>query len=348
MLTLCILLAAISDHVNGSVVGDASVEIVGVGSISAAQRGEITHLSSVKFKNFLPTTKASAVILTKQFVPQCPVNAIVVKQPLLAYARVSQLFEHNDRVDEGIHPTAQIDSSATIGENVRIGPYVNIAARVEVGDRVELGAGVSVGSDSVINTDSVVSPSVVIYHNVRMGSHCIVHANSVIGADGFGLVPDERGVLQRVAQLGGVRIGDDVLIGALCTIDRGAINDTVLEDGVKLDDHVHIGHNCQVGAHTILCGCAGLAGSVTLGRHCIIGGGVGIAGDGPLRLTDNVTISSMTFVGRDISEPGVYSGNVLHNKNSKWRRNAMRFNELDQLAKRLKRLEKMYERNRNE
>ena len=258
-------LASIARHIDGSVIGDDSVEISGVGSIANAQQGEITHLSSVKFKNYLPITRASAIVLSKQYVDESPTNSVVVKNPALAYAKVSQLFEAQERVRVplGIHPTAVVDSTASVGNDVRIGPHVTIGARTSLGDRVEIGSGTSVGSDASVQAESMIFASVTLYHNVRLGARCIVHANTVIGADGFGLVPDQHGVLHRIAQLGGVLVGDDVLIGAGCTIDRGAIDDTVLEDGVKLDDQVHIGHNCCVGAHSILCGCAGLAGSVT-------------------------------------------------------------------------------------
>ena len=331
----------IAQYVNGTVVGDASIEVSSVGSIASAKPGEITFLSNAKYQSYLPLTKASVVILAKEHIEQNPTNSIVVKKPALAFAKVSLLFEDSERIPAGIHPTAIVASSASIGVEVRIGPYVTIGKRVTIGDRVEIGAGTNIAADCSIGRDSRLFPSVTLYEKTRLGARCIVHSGSIIGADGFGLEHDDRGVMHRIAQLGGVLIGDDVLVGAGCTIDCGAIDDTVLEDGVKLDDQVHIGHNCRVGAHSILCGCAGLAGSVTLGRHCIMGGGVGVAGDGPLKITDNVTVGSMTFVSRDILDPGVYSGNVLHNTNPRWRRNAMRFNELDEMAKRLKKLEKL-------
>jgi len=179
-----------------------------------------------------------------------------------------------------------------------------------------------------------------LYHGVRVGARCMIHSGAVIGADGFGFAPDAKGHLQPIAQIGGVRLGDDVSVGSCTTIDRGTIEDTVVGDGVKIDNQVQIGHNCQIGDHTVICGCVGMVGSTVVGRNCMIGGAVGMAGDGPIRLTDGVMVSAMTHVSRSIEEPGLYSGGVLHDKSARWKRNALRFSEIDQLAKRLARLEK--------
>ena len=192
----------------------------------------------------------------------------------------------------------------------------------------------------MIGTDTVVMPGAVLYHGVRVGARCMIHSGAVIGADGFGFAPDAKGHLQPIAQIGGVRLGDDVNVGSCTTIDRGTIEDTVVGDGVKIDNQVQIGHNCQIGDHTVICGCVGMVGSTVVGRNCMIGGAVGMAGDGPIRLTDGVMVSAMTHVSRSIEEPGLYSGGVLHDKSARWKRNALRFGEIDQLAKRLARLEK--------
>lgn len=332
-------LADIAAHIDAKVVGDDNLRISGIGSLQNASAGQLSHLSHAGYRQFLSTTRASAVILTEKDEPSCPTAALVVANPSLAYARASQLFSTRPQEAIGVHESSVVAATATLGVDVRIGPFCVIGENAQLGDRVELGPHTHVGADCSIGEETVISNNVVLYHNVRFGKRCVVHANSVIGADGFGFTPDEKGHFLAVEQLGGVSVGNDVVIGASNTIDRGALEDTVLEDGVKTDDQVHIGHNCHVGEHTLLCGCTGLAGSVTVGRHCVLGGGVGVAGSGPLEIVDGVQVGAMTFVSRSITEPGIYSGNVLHNKNAVWRRNMIRLNELDELAKRLHKLE---------
>ncbi len=183
-------------------------------------------------------------------------------------------------------------------------------------------------------------PNVVLGADVRLGARSVVHSGAVIGADGFGFVPDDQGRLQAIAQLGGVQIGEDVSIGACTSIDCGAIEDTVIEDGVKIDNQVQIGHNCRIGAHTIVCGCVGIVGSTVIGRHCVLAGGAGVGGDRPINICDHVTITGMTLVSTTLTEPGVYSGGVLHNTSRQWKRNALRFQKLDELNRRVARLEK--------
>ena len=185
-----------------------------------------------------------------------------------------------------------------------------------------------------------VHPNACIYHGVRIGERCVIHSGAVIGADGFGFTPGETGELVEIAQLGGVTLGDDVVVGACSTIDRGALADTVVHDGVKIDNQVQIGHNCEIGEHTLICGAVGLAGSTRIGRHCALAGGAGVAGDGPVEICDYVQVGVVTTITRSITEPGVYSGGVLHNTNRRWRRNALRFNQLDELARRIARLER--------
>lgn len=337
-------LEEIAKKIGASLVGDPSTKINRLGSIMDARPGDLTHLSSSHYREYLKDTQASAVILTQRDVEDCHVDALVVSNPMLAYAQASQMFDDRPRVPIGISDKSEIHPSATIGEGVRIGPFVVVEADAVVDNGVEIGANCHVGANCRIGEDSVLIGSVFLYHNVRIGKRCRVHANSVIGSDGFGITPDEEGRLNRVAQVGGVRIGDDVEIGASNTIDRGAIQDTIIEDGVKLDDQVHIGHNCVVGSHSMLCGCTGLGGSVRIGRHCVLAGGVGVAGSGPLEIADGVQIGAMTYVSRSITEPGQYQGSPLHMPISKWRRNMMRLTELDNLAKRLNRIEKQLDK----
>ncbi len=335
----------IAQRTQGRVIGDELTCISGIGSLANAQRGDLTYLSNQRYRTQLQATEASAVLLSEQNVANCPIPAIVVPNPQLAFAQIAIEFDKRTRVAAGIDATARIDSSARLGDDLRIGPNVNIGPHCELSDGVELCANVCIGAHSSIGRNTSIRENVVVYHDVEIGAHCTIHANTTIGADGFGIAANDKGQLQEIPQVGSVRIGDDVLVGAGVTIDRGTIDDTVVHDNVKLDDQVHIAHNCVVGAHSIMCGRSALAGSVTLGEYCVLGGGVGVAGEGPVSIVGGVEIGAMTFVSRDITEPGRYSGSTLHTDNRTWRRNVLRLNELDSIAKRLRRIEKILENN---
>ena len=338
-----VLLADIAARAEGRVVGDDQISIEGVGSLANAGPGDLAQYSNLRFKAQLRDTKAAAVLLTEDAVQDCPVASVVVPHPQLTFAQVAATFDKRVLTPVGIHPTAQIDPTASIGDNVRVGSFVDIGPHAVIEDGVELCSKVSIGAYSKVGQDSSIRANATLYHDVRLGARCTVHSNSIIGADGFGITPDATGKLQEIPQVGGVVIGDDVLVGASSTIDRGTLDDTVLEDNVKLDDHVHIAHNCHIGAHSILCGCVGLAGSVTLGQYCLLAGGVGVAGEGALSIAAGTQVGSMTFVSRDITEPGRYSGATLHTDNPTWRRNMLRLNELNEIAKRLRRVEDQLE-----
>ncbi len=210
---------------------------------------------------------------------------------------------------------------------MRIGEGVTILANSVVGDRCVIGA------------DSVLRANVTLYTDVVLGARVLVHSGAVIGADGFGFTPDEQGCWQPIAQVGGVRVGDDVSIGANTCIDCGTIDDTVVEDGVQIDNQVQIGHNCRIGAHSLQCGMVGLAGSTTIGKHCVFAGRSGVGGDHPVDVCDGVIVSACTVLSQTVTQPGMYSGSVLFHEHGKWRRNALRFAHLDELFKRVKKLE---------
>lgn len=330
----------IARHIDAVLIGSPSVPIRNLASLLNAQEGDLTHLSNPYYRGYLQKTHASAVILTSSDAEKCPVNALVVDNPSLAYAKASHLFHRNDAMPDGISTATDVHPSAQIGDNVGIGPFVSIGPNVILGDRVKIGSHTSIGAESQLGDDTCVHSGVSIYDNVEIGQRCTIQANAVIGADGFGFIPDSEGKLQHIKQLGGVSIGNDVVVGASSTIDRGAIENTIVEDGVKLDDQVHIGHNCVIGAHSLLCGCTGLGGSVTIGAHCVLAGGVGIAGSGPLNIVSGVTIGAMTYVSRSIEKPGTYQGATLHTNIESWRRNALRFTKLEDLAQRVSELEK--------
>lgn len=339
-----ITLADIANQIDADLVGDPSVIVSGLGSLVTAKPGELSYLSASSVRPFLARTNATAVILGAEDSGACPTHALVVSNPRYAFAIASQMFNSRPSLDPGIHESATVDSTAEMGEFVSIGPSSVVMAGAVVADHVEIGAGAVIGQDSAIGKGSIIMPNATICYGVRVGERCVIHSGAVIGADGFGFEADERGVFQGVAQIGGVTLGDDVNVGACTTIDRGTIDDTIIGNGVKIDNQVQIGHNCHIGAHSLICGCVGIVGSTTIGRHCVIAGGVGIGGDKPIDLCDRVTVSGMTHVSRSIRKPGVYSGGVLHNANWRWKRNALRFSELDGMAKRLAQLEKYAKR----
>lgn len=320
--------------------GDGDTVISGLGAIDTAVAGQVTHLSSAAYRRFLPDTNASAVLLRRADADDCPATAVVVPDPYVAFALVSQLFDDAPRLSTGIDATATVHPSAELDPSVAVGAHASIAGDVVLGARVEIGAGARVGEGTRIGAGSVIHPNATLYHGVTVGERCVIHSGAVIGADGFGFAPDPRGQWVAIAQLGGVTMGDDVVVGACSTIDRGAITDTVVRDGVKIDNQVQIGHNCDIGEHTLICGRVGIVGSTKIGRHCVFAGGAGVAGDQPVTICDHVQVASVTTVSRSIDTPGVYAGSVLHNTVQRWRRNAVRFAELDDIAKRLARLEK--------
>jgi len=336
---MAITVAEIARRIGAEVEGDGSLEISGLGSLGTAQAGEISHLSSPNYRHLLADTEASAVILKAEDAAACPAAALVVSNPYLAFARASQLFKQTERVAPGIHP------SAIVGEGCDIHPQASVAAGVVVGDHTSLAAGVKLMANAVVGDrcrlaeDVVLRPNVTFYSDITVGPRSIFHSGCVIGADGFGYTPDEQGRMQEIAQLGGVEIGADVSVGAGSTIDCGAIDNTVIEDGVKIDNQVQIGHNSRIGAHSLICGCVGIAGSSVIGKHCVLAGASSVGGDKPVTLCDGVVLTACTTASQSVDKPGVYSGSIVFHEHGKWRRNALRFNALDELFKRVKKLE---------
>lgn len=330
----------IADRIGARVEGDPDARVTGLGTLERAQPGELSHLSSRAYRRYLPGTRATAVILRAEDVADCPAHSLIVDNPYLAFARASALFVDANPGPAGIHGSASVANDVIVGVDVRIGPNAVIDAGTVIGDGASIGPNCVVGSNCRIGAGSRIDANVSVYSRVRMGARCRIHSGSVLGAEGFGYVPDERGQLVEIGQIGGVVLGDDVRIGAASTIDRGAIGDTRIGDGVKIDNQVQIGHNCVIGEHTVICGCVGIVGSTTIGRHCVLAGGVGIGGAAPIVIADRVVVSGMTHVSASIDRPGVYSGGVLHGPTRLWKRNALRFGELDRLARRVAALER--------
>ncbi len=318
-------LGQIAARLGARVAGDPATLVRQVGSLEQAVAGEITFVSSPKYKAQLAATRASAVILTAEIEALTALPKIVCDTPYLYFARVSQLFNPLTVQAAGVHPSAVVSPSARLGA------------------RVSIGAGCVVGDEVSIGDDSCLYPRVVVYPRCSLGKRVIVHAGAVIGADGFGLAQDEAGRWLKIPQIGSVRIGDDVEIGANTTIDRGALDDTVIEEGVKLDNQIQIGHNVRIGAHTAMAGCVGVAGSAHIGRHCTIGGAAMILGH--LTLADHVHVSTGTLIPRSIHRPGTYTGFFPFDEHEAWTRNAALVRRLDDLAQRLRALERKEKKN---
>ena len=313
-----------------------------MGALRTAKPGQVTHLSNPAYRAGLAKTRASAVILRERDADLCPTNALVVADPYLAFAQASRLWERPAALNEDIHSSACIDPSAQVAAGAGIGPGVAVGPETEIGPEVRIYANAVIGARCRLGQGVRIMANATLYDDVKVGAGSVIHAGAVIGAEGFGFARDAEGRPMRIAQLGGVSIGEGVSVGAATTIDRGAIEDTVVEDGVKIDNQVQIGHNCRIGAQSLICGCVGIVGSTEIGRGCVLAGMVGVGGDKPIRICDGVTVSGCTHVSSSIDRPGVYSGGIIHNANRAWKRNALRFQRLDELVYRVGRLEKRF------
>ena len=333
-------LGELAQHVQGRVVGDASCVIDGVATLSGATSGKISFLTNSAYRKQLAETKASAVILRESDVEQCAVNALIVINPHPAYAKIATLLHKSEKHKPGAEPSAQIANSAIVHETAWIGHNVVIGENVSIGEYVQISSGCVIENNAHIGKQSTLLPNVTICHDCEIGEGSLIHPGVVIGSDGFGQANDD-GYWLKVPQLGKVIIGHDVEIGANTTIDRGAIEDTIIGDNVKLDNLIQIAHNVQIGAHTVISACVAIAGSTHIGEHCMIGGAVGIVGH--ITITDHVIITGMTMVTKSIKSPGVYSSGTPMDTNKNWHKNSVRFKHLDSMAKRLRQLEQQVE-----
>lgn len=317
--------------------GDGARVIDGVGTLAGAGSSQLSFLSNSKYAGQLATTAAGVVILREADIAHCPTASLVASDPYVAYARIAALFESMPVTSAGIHPSAVVATSARISASASVGPCSVIGEHAVIGDGVILGPHCIIGDGCVVGDQSRLIARVTLVIRVTLGKRVIVHPGAVIGSDGFGLAFDTDHWV-KLPQLGGVRIGDDCEIGANTTIDRGALDDTVLEEDVRLDNQIQIAHNVHVGAHTAMAGCAAVAGSAKIGRYCMIGGNAGVLGH--LELADGVTITAKSLVTHSIREPGEYSSGLPLQANRAWRKNAARFKHLDEYVRRLSALEK--------
>ncbi|MCM2129672.1 UDP-3-O-(3-hydroxymyristoyl)glucosamine N-acyltransferase [Larsenimonas rhizosphaerae] len=332
-------LAELASLLNATLAGDGECRVSGLSTLTEAGPNDIAFLANKAYAKYLATTQAAAVLLHPDYVDECPVSALVLDNPYLGYARLSHCFDPLRRDDAVtmIHASAVVHESAVLGECVFIGPHAVIEAGVQLGNGVHIGANCFVGADSALGDKSYLHAGVVIYHGVVIGERAILHSGAVIGGDGFGFAHDGQG-WHKIAQLGGVVLGNDVEVGSCTSIDRGALGDTVIGHDVKIDSQVQIAHNVHIGDHSALAGCVGVAGSTRVGQHCLLGGGVGLAGH--IDIADRVQVTGMSLVTNSITDAGVYSSGTGSMPNAQWRRNAVRFKQLDELSRRVRALER--------
>jgi UDP-3-O-[3-hydroxymyristoyl] glucosamine N-acyltransferase len=306
--------------------GEPGLKVWNVATLSHAQAGGLSFLANSRYRRQLQSTRATAVIVSAEDEPHCPAAALIHPNPYLLYARIAALLHPEAHPAPGVHPSAVVGNKAHIAPSASIGPLAVVEDDAQIGERVSIGPGCIVQHGARIGADSVLVARVNLYPGVTLGERCILHAGAVVGADGFGFAPN-AGSWVKVPQVGSVRIGDDVEIGANTTIDRGAIDDTVVESGVKLDNQIQVGHNVVIGAHTAIAACTGISGSTVIGQRCMIGGMVGFAGH--LTIADDVVVTGCSLVSASIKKPGSYSSGMPTVETRLWRRMVAHLRRLD-------------------
>ena len=316
--------------------GDPDATVDRVASLQEAGPGSVAFLANPRYRRHLATTRATAVVLDAASAAACPVAALVARNPYATFARIAQQLHPSPPVSAGVHPSAVVEPGAVVDPTAAVGAHAYVASGATVGPRASIGPGSIVLAGASIGADTRLVARVTVCERTRLGARCTVHPGAVIGADGFGHAPDADGYV-KVPQLGAVVIGDDVDVGCNTTIDRGALGDTVIGNGVKIDNLVQVGHNVRIGEHTVIAACSGISGSAVIGRRCMLGGMVGIVGH--LEICDDVAVTGRTMVSSSIRRPGVYSSGLPADEARRFRRNAARFQRLDELARRVRRLE---------
>ena len=328
-------LQEIVQRIGGELRGDATLRVQQVAGLEHAGAGQISFLANPRYRQQLLSTRAEAVILAPQVAQDYPRACIVTDNPYAYFARVAQLLNPAERPPAAVHPSAVVETS--LPPSVSVGANAVIGAGARVGAGTIIGAGCVVGEGTSIGADAVLHGNVTIYRDCVIGVRVVIHSGAVIGSDGFGFARENDGSYVKIPQIGRVVIGDDVEIGANTTIDRGTLEDTVIEEGAKLDNLVQVAHNCRVGAHTVLAGCTGIAGSTRIGKRCMFGGAAMIIGH--IEIADDVIITGASFVGKSIRQPGTYTGQIPSQKHEEWLRNFSHLRHLDGLAARIRALE---------
>jgi UDP-3-O-[3-hydroxymyristoyl] glucosamine N-acyltransferase len=305
--------------------GDPGLSVDGVAALATAPPGKLTFCTGAKYRKQLAATRATAVVLPRELARDCPVAALISARPYAAYARIAQALHPAAAVAAGRAPGAQVHASARVAATAWVGSNAVIGANAVIGDRCSVGPNSVVEDDVRIGEDCRLEAGVTLCRGVVAGNRCTFKAGAVVGSDGFGFAPDADGYV-KVPHLGGARLGNDVEVGANTTIDRGTLEDTVIGDGVKLDNQVQVGHNCRIGAHTVVAGCVGISGSSIIGSRCMIGGAVGIAGH--LEIGDDVIVTGYSLVTHSLPGPGVYSSGMPAVAAPQWRRMVARLRRL--------------------
>ena len=329
----------IADSLNLETIGNANKEITGLASLENAGPDELAFLFSSSYRESVLLSGAGAFVLKKEDKDLINGSAIISPNPRASWAKIANLFDPSPKKMPFVSSLATINDGAVLGKNIAIDPNVNIGSGVVIGDDVIIGSGCTIGQGVKIGNRTRLHPNVVIYHDVIIGEDCVFHANSVVGSDGFGYEFDEniRSFI-KIPQIYAVLVGDQVEIGACTTIDRGALDNTVIGTGCKIDNHVQIAHGVKIGKHTVISGCTGISGSTKIGEYCLIGGGVGIVDN--IEIADQVEITGMSLVNRSIKEKGRYSSGTIMMPGADWKRNAITQTKLHDMYKRLREIEK--------
>lgn len=340
------LLQQLAENLGLELQGPGDIEISRVATLTSASADSLSFLANPALRSQLKSCQAAAVILPKDTAAEIDFQGsrLLANDPYLAYAKAAQLLYPRHNVAGIRHPSAVIANSAQIHPTASIEAQCVIGENVQIGPNVRLGPGCILAEDVIIHAHTELYARVTVYPHTRLGERCLIHAGVVLGSDGFGLA-NEQGKWVKIPQVGGLHIGDDVEIGANTCIDCGAIEPTVIENGVKLDNQIHIAHNVTIGEHTAMAACVGVAGSAKIGPRCMIAGGAGILGH--LAIVEGVTITAMSLVTRSIKNPGVYSSSLPVQENRDWQRNHSRLRHLDELMRRFLRLEKRIEQQTN-
>lgn len=310
-------LGELAVHFGLKLKGEPSLKVERVSTLSNARAGALSFFVNPRYRRQLAATQATAVVLSEADAVHCPAAALIDRNPYAAYARIASVLHPEPGLVPGIHPSAVVAPGAAVAPTASIGPLCVIEDEAQIGERVRLGPGCIIQRGARIGADSRLNAQVTVYPRVSLGQRCILHAGAVIGADGFGFASDQAGWV-KVPQVGSVRIGDDVEIGANTTIDRGAIEDTVVENGVKLDNQIQIGHNVIIGEHTAMAACTGVSGSTVIGKRVMLGGMVGVAGH--LQIADDVHVHGCSLVSASIHNAGTYSSGMPVVEVRRWRR----------------------------
>lgn len=330
-------LLQLAEHLGATLDGDEACLIEQINTLEQATPKQISFLANKRYRNQLATTNAAAVVLHPNEAEYFSGNKIIVADPYVAYAKLAQYMDTTPAsASGGVHPTAVIHPSANISSTANIGAYAVIEAHAHIGEHVQIGSHCFIGEYAKVAANSKLWSNVSVYHRVEIGEHCLVQSGAIIGSDGFGYA-NEQGQWVKIPQLGSVIIGDKVEIGACTTVDRGALDDTVIANNVIIDNQCQIAHNVHLGEGTAIAGCAVIAGSTKIGKYCQIGGLSGIAGH--IEICDKVILTGRSMVTNNITEAGIYSSGIPHSKNKDWRKTVVHLRNIGDMSKRLKALE---------